>query len=329
MDMRVLVTGGSGFIGSNFIHTILHLWDGVESDDLGSKKVPIRDGGIRVLNVDKLTYASDERNLEGIENHPSYEFSQTDICDREGMSRIFDSFKPEYVIHFAAESHVDRSIESGDVFVRTNVLGTQVLLDLAREAGIRKFVHVSTDEVYGSIKEGSFDEESRLSTSSPYSASKAGSDLLALAHWKTYGTPVSITRCTNNFGPRQHREKLLPKVITILNEGGKIPIYGDGSNIRDWLYVKDHCLALVKVMEEGTSGEIYNIGAQDEKTNLEIADILIQSFGKNRGSMEFVEDRAAHDWRYSVDDTKIRSIGWEPIFSFDEGLEMTKQWYLE
>ena len=327
--MRVLVTGGSGFIGSNFIHTIFHLWGGVESHDLSSKKILCKEIGLKIMNVDKLTYASDKRNLGSLENHPSYHFSQTDITDRDEIKRIFEVFVPEFVIHFAAESHVDRSIESGDVFVRTNVLGTQVLLDLAREAGVKKFIHVSTDEVYGSIREGSFDEKSRLSTSSPYSASKAGSDLLALAHWKTYRTPISITRCTNNFGPRQHREKLLPKVITILDKGGKIPIYGDGGNIRDWLYVKDHCLAIVKVMEEGTSGAIYNIGAQDEKTNLEIADTLIQSFGKDRRSMEFVEDRAAHDWRYSVDDSKIRSLGWKPIFSFEEGLEITKQWYLE
>ena len=325
--MRMLVTGGSGFIGSNFIHTMFHLNGQIVCPDLVGHILEISTGELEILNIDKLTYAADERNLIGVEQLEGYHFLRGDISDRGSVEEAFEEFRPDFVVHFAAESHVDRSIESGDVFVRTNVLGTQVLLDVSRKFNVEKFVHVSTDEVYGSIREGSFNENAKLSTSSPYSASKAGSDLLAISHHTTYGFPVVITRCTNNYGPRQHKEKLLPKIIDLAENGEEIPIFGDGSNVRDWLYVKDHCLAILKILNEGEPGSIWNIAGRDEKSNMEVVSTVLSSLGAPRNLYKFVNDRLGHDWRYSIDDSKLRSIGWYPLIDFDEGISHTIDWY--
>tara|TARA_B100002051_G_scaffold241965_1_gene246838 strand:- start:657 stop:1643 length:987 start_codon:yes stop_codon:yes gene_type:complete len=325
--MKILVTGGYGFIGSNFIKTVFHLNGQIECKDLLNLDLDESFENLEVLNLDNLTYASNKKNLEEVGGFENYSFCQVDIADAASVEELAADFGADVVVHFAAESHVDRSIESGEVFARTNVLGTQVMLDFARRNTVKKFIHISTDEVYGSILEGSFLEEAKLVASSPYSASKAGSDLLALAHHKTYGSPVIVTRCTNNFGPCQHKEKLIPKIIHLAKNNESIPIYGDGKNVRDWIYVKDHCLAIVKLIESGKLGEIYNIGGRNELSNLEIVNHLTSALGLENLELSFVEDRAGHDWRYSVDDNKIRSIGWKPIMSFQEGLAHTVDWY--
>ena len=326
---RILVTGGSGFIGSNFVHHLLHAHAGAPA---GCCPDHARYGGasgageLRVLNVDKLTYAADPRYLQGVEKHPAYAFAQADICDPAAMERLMREFEPDAIVHFAAESHVDRSIDAGDVFVRTNVMGTQVLLDAARRHDVERFLHVSTDEVYGSIDQGSFVETSPLNPSSPYSASKAGSDLLVLAHRHTYGLPVVITRCTNNYGPRQHAEKLLPKIVTLAMQGKPLPIYGTGMNVRDWLYVKDHCAAIDLVLRRGELGEVYNIGASDERNNLAVVRDVLARLGAPESLITFVKDRPGHDWRYSLDSSKLRAMGWAPRMPFDEGLARTIEW---
>jgi dTDP-glucose 4,6-dehydratase len=302
----LLVTGGSGFIGSNFIHHVLQ-----------------GDPSANVLNVDAMTYAADPANLAGVDQAPGYAFAKADICDAERMDALVAGFTPDAIVHFAAESHVDRSIEAGDVFVRTNVLGTQVLLDVARRRDVPRFLHVSTDEVYGSRETGSFTELDGFHAASPYSASKAASDLLVLAHHRTYGLPVQITRCTNNYGPRQNPEKLLPKIITLARAGRPLPIYGDGLNVRDWLYVVDHCTAILAVMERGRAGEVYNVAARDERTNLEVARYVLKSLEKPESLITFVPDRPAHDRRYSLDDSKLRALGWAPRVPFEVGLRRT------
>ena len=327
--MRLVVTGGSGFIGSNFIHTMFHLRGAISCPDLRKHELEISKEELEILNIDNLTYASDERNLAGIDEIEGYNFLEIDIANRTAVERAFEEFRPDYVVHFAAESHVDRSIESGDIFVRTNVLGTQVLLDVSRNYGVKKFVHVSTDEVYGSIEVGSFTEEDKIVASSPYSASKAGSDLLALAHHITYDFPVVITRCTNNYGPRQHKEKLLPKIVEMAGDGQEIPIFGDGLNVRDWLYVKDHCLAILRVLEEGAPGSVWNIAGRDEKTNLEVVERVLSSLGAPPDLFKFVNDRPGHDRRYSLDDSKLRGLGWKPLIEFEEGLAHTIDWHRE
>jgi dTDP-glucose 4,6-dehydratase len=233
------------------------------------------------------------------------------------------------VVHFAAESHVDRSINDGSVFVRTNVLGTNTLLQCALETNIQKFIHVSTDEVYGSIEKGSFNEKSILNPSSPYSSSKAGSDLLALSYYTTYGLPILVTRCTNNFGPYQHPEKLIPYFINKLIKGEKVPVYGTGLNVRDWIYVEDHCSAIDFLLRSGKNGEIYNIDGGNELTNLEITKRLLQAFGYNNSMIEYVEDRKGHDFRYSLDGSKLERLGWRPQYNFDQALKQTVAWYLE
>lgn len=326
---RILVTGGAGFIGANFVHHLLHTHGGVRAvccPDHERYETNEHDAGVRVLNVDKLTYAGEKRNLRGVEHAKAYTFMQADICDATAMSRLVGDYKPDAIVHFAAESHVDRSIEAGEVFVRTNVLGTQVLLDAARRHDVSRFVHVSTDEVYGSIEHGSYKEGDRLDPSSPYAASKAASDLLVLAHRRTYGSPVLITRCTNNYGPRQHVEKLLPKVITLASEEKPIPIYGTGRNVRDWLYVKDHCAAVDLVMREGSPGEVYNIGADDERENLDVVNKVIRRLNKPTSLIEMVKDRPGHDWRYSLDSSKLRAMGWKPRTPFEAGLNDTLAW---
>ena len=309
--MRLLVTGGAGFIGSNYIHYIL-------------KKHPQWE----VTNLDKLTYAGNLDNLKDVQNEPRYRFIRGDIADRELvdglLSEGFDA-----IVNFASESHVDRSILDSLPFIETNIGGTRVLLEGARKHQIQRFVQVSTDEVYGSIDEGSFSELSPLSPSSPYAASKAAADLLCLAYWKTYRTPVIITRCTNNFGPYQFPEKLIPLSITNALEDKPIPVYGDGLNVRDWIFVVDHCAALDVIIQRGTLGEMYNIGGGNEKTNLEVINRLLELLDRPESLIQFVADRPGHDRRYALDTTKItQELGWEPAYSFEEALSDTVNWYL-
>ena len=308
--MRLLVTGGCGFIGSNFIHCMLN-------------KYP----NYQIVNLDKLTYAGNPTNLKDIEDNPNYSFVRGDICDSRVVNEVMKEI--DCVVHFAAESHVDRSIEDGSVFVITNVLGTNTLLQSALAHNIKKFIHISTDEVYGSIKEGSFTETDNLNPSSPYSSSKAGSDLLAMSYYTTYGLPVCITRCTNNFGPYQYPEKLIPFFISRLMEGKKAPVYGTGLNIRDWIYVEDHCSAVDFVLHNGSNGEIYNIDGGNELTNLEITYRLLKMLGKDESSIEYVEDRKGHDFRYSLDGGKLDKMGWQPEYDFNTALEQTVKWYVE
>jgi dTDP-glucose 4,6-dehydratase len=305
----LLVTGGSGFIGSNFIRYFID-----------------RHPGVDVVNLDKLTYAGNPDNLKDIEDNSQYRFIKGDICDPAVVRTAMK--KADMVVHFAAESHVDRSIRDGSVFVRTNVLGTHTLLQAAHDSGIKKFVHVSTDEVYGSVLKGSFREKDILSPSSPYSASKAGSDLLALSYCRTHGLPVVVTRCTNNYGPYQFPEKLIPLFITNLMQGKKVPVYGNGKNVRDWIYVLDHCRALDFVLENGEPGEVYNIGGGVEKTNTQITGMILKLLGAGRDMIEHVADRPGHDLRYSLDSTKLRDMGWRPEHDFGRALEQTVQWYI-
>jgi dTDP-glucose 4,6-dehydratase len=308
--MKILVTGGAGFIGSNFIGLVVR-----ERADW------------EITNLDKLTYCGNLENLKDVEKKGRYSFKHGDISDR----RLVDGLLAEgfdAIINFAAESHVDRSILDASPFVRTNIEGVMVLLEGARKYQIKKFIQVSTDEVYGSIDKGSFTELSNLSPGSPYSASKASADLLALSYWNTHKTPVVITRCTNNYGPYQFPEKLIPLAISNLLEGKKVPIYGDGLNVRDWIYVEDHCRALLTVLETGMPGAVYNIAGGCEKTNLEIVRSLLGLLGKKEDMMHFVVDRPGHDRRYSLDDSKIRKeLGWKPLHNYGRAMELTVNWY--
>ena len=281
----------------------------------------------QIINFDKLTYAGNLANLKDLESNVNYSFVKGDICDPVAVNEVMK--KVDTIVHFAAESHVDRSIEDGSVFVKTNVLGTNTLLQSALANNMKKFIHISTDEVYGSIKEGSFTEKDNLNPSSPYSSSKAGSDLLALSYFTTHGLPVCVTRCTNNFGPYQYPEKLIPFFISRLMEGKKVPVYGTGLNIRDWIYVEDHCSAVDFVLHTGKSGEIYNVDGGNELTNLEITYRLIKILGKDESLIEYVEDRKGHDFRYSLDGTKLEKMGWKPTYDFDTALEQTVKWYVE
>lgn len=310
--MKILVTGGLGFIGSNFVRMML-----ADHPDCA------------IVNLDLITYAGNPENLRDIQHNPRYTFIQGDICDGGLVDDILTQYQIDAIVHCAAESHVDRSITDASVFVRTNVLGTHVLLEGALKNGISRFIHVSTDEVYGSIVEGSFAETDNLHPSSPYSASKAGSDLLARSYWITHGLPVIITRCTNNFGPYQYPEKLIPLFATNLLDGKKVPVYGTGQNVRDWIYVLDHCRAIDFLLTHGMPGEIYNIGSGYEKTNLEITFSLLNHAGKDESMIEYVRDRPGHDWRYSLDTSKIRAMGWRPAFDFETAMEKTVAWYAE
>lgn len=310
--MKILVTGGAGFIGSNFIHYQLENYDA------------------QIINVDRLSYAGNLDNLKDIDTNPNYEFHQLDICDREEIDHLMYQ-GIDYIVNFAAESHVDRSIEDPSVFVKTNVEGTQNLLDLALKFGVEKFVQISTDEVYGSLGEkGKFTEESPLNPSSPYSASKAAADLLVSSYAKTYNLPVNITRCSNNFGPYQYPEKLIPLFIINALHDKKLPLYGDGSNVRDWIYVKDHCRAVDLVMRRGKAGEIYNIGANNEKSNREITKKILSLLSKSELLIKHVEDRKGHDYRYAVDSSKIKEkLGWEAEYDFEKAMGTTLNWYLD
>ena len=312
-SLRLLVTGGTGFIGSNFIKYILN-------------KYP----NYRVINLDLLTYAGNLENLKEVQDNPNYKFVKGDICDGELADQLVKDC--ETIVHFAAESHVDRSILDPAAFVKTNVLGTQVLLEAARRQGLKRFHHVSTDEIYGSLSEDDlpFNEKTAYDPRSPYSASKAGSDHLVRAYWHTYGLPITISNCTNNFGPYQFPEKFIPLFITNLIEGKKVPLYGDGLNKRDWLYVEDHCEALDLILHQGKIGETYCLGGGCEKTNIEVARQLVRLLGYGDEMILLVKDRPGHDRRYAVDFSKIKQeFGWQPKTNFEEGLAATVKWYQE
>lgn len=311
-NLRLLVTGGCGFIGSNFIRYML-------------KNHPYE-----IINLDKLTYCGNLENLKDIESDKRYTFIKGDIADRETVEEVFDK-RIDIVVNFAAESHVDRSIVDPSQFMKTNVFGTYTLLEVSRKKGIGKYIQISTDEVYGSLgEEGKFTEDTPLSPSSPYSASKASADLLVMAYYKTYGLPVIITRCSNNYGPYQFPEKLIPLVITNALEGKELPIYGDGKNVRDWIHVLDHARAIDLIIHKGKIGEIYNIGADNERTNLDIVKMLLDILGKPYSLIRFVKDRPGHDRRYAIDATKIkRELGFKTEIEFRKGLEDTVRWYVE
>jgi len=310
--MKLLVTGGAGFIGSNFIRHMLDTHPDYS-----------------IVNLDSLTYAGNLNNLKGYDTCPHYTFIRGDICDPTLVNTVMEKHGIDTVVHFAAESHVDRSITDASVFVKTNVLGTHTLLEAAKGKNIHRFIHISTDEVYGSRREGSFRETDNLSPSSPYSSSKAGSDLLALSYHTTFNLPVIVTRCTNNFGPFQFPEKLIPLFITNLIDGKKVPIYGSGKNVRDWIHVQDHCHAIDFLLKKGNSGEIYNIGGKNEKTNIEITEKILKLLKKDDSMVEYVQDRPGHDFRYSLDSSKLRTLGWKPSHSFEEGLIDTVSWYAQ
>ncbi|MFJ6511974.1 dTDP-glucose 4,6-dehydratase [Streptomyces sp. NPDC091406] len=310
---EVLVTGGAGFIGSHYVRTLLG---------------PAGPGDVTVTVLDKLTYAGNPENLREVRDDPRFSFVQGDICDEPLVARLTE--RARHIVHFAAESHVDRSILGSAAFVRTNVLGTQVLLDAALRAGSRTFVHVSTDEVYGSIDEGSWSEDHPLDPTSPYSASKASSDLLALSYHRTHGLDVRVTRCSNNYGHHHFPEKVIPLFVTNLLDGLTVPLYGDGGNIRDWLHIDDHVRGIELVRTAGRPGEVYNIGGGTELTNLELLKLLLAECGAGWERVEYVTDRKGHDRRYSVDWTKIRTeLGYQPEKDFAKGLAETISWYRE
>ncbi|WP_151733833.1 dTDP-glucose 4,6-dehydratase [Paenibacillus tengchongensis] len=311
--MKLLVTGGAGFIGSNFVIYMLQ-----------------QHPDYQIVNVDALTYAGNLENLKSVENHPNYTFVKANITDVAAMDELIGQ-GVDVVVNFAAESHVDRSILEPDVFVKTNVLGTQVLLDAAKKYSVTKFVQVSTDEVYGTLgATGLFTEETPLTPNSPYSASKAGGDLLVRAYHETFGLPVNITRCSNNYGPYQFPEKLIPLMISRALNDGALPVYGDGLNIRDWLYVEDHCSAIDLVIHNGVIGEVYNIGGNNERTNVHIVKTILQELGKPESLITYVQDRPGHDRRYGIDPTKItRELGWKPKHTFETGIKETIRWYLD
>jgi dTDP-glucose 4,6-dehydratase len=305
--MRLFVTGAAGFIGSNYVRHVLG-----STDD-------------HVTVFDALTYAGNLDNLAGLDDDPRFTFVKGNITDRDAVSTAMAGH--DAVVHFAAESHVDRSIASPDEFVHTNCDGTNVMCDVARQVGVDRFLHISTDEVYGSIEEGSFTETDPLSPRSPYSASKAGSDLIALSYHSTYGLPVLVTRSSNNFGPYQFPEKVIPLFVTNLLQGRKVPLYGDGMNVRDWCYVEDNCIGVDLVLRQGAVGEIYNIGAGNEVPNRFLTDSILELLGHDESMIDYVEDRLGHDRRYSIDISKVRALGWAPKREFREALEQTVAWY--
>ena len=311
---NILLTGGAGFIGSNFINYILD-----EHNDYN------------IVNLDKLTYAGNLENLVTSEGKKNYRFVKGDITNAELVNSLFQKYDINYVINFAAESHVDRSILDSEIFFRSNVLGTNVLLEAARKFNVEKFVQISTDEVYGSLgTEGLFTEDTPIHPNSPYSASKASADMMAMAFYHTYGLPVVITRCSNNYGPFQFPEKLIPLMIINSLNGKKLPVYGDGMNIRDWIYVIDHNKAIERVFEKGMIGEVYNIGASTEMPNIEIIKLILNKLGKSEDMIDFVKDRPGHDRRYAIDSSKIKNeLGWEPLFSFEEAISKTIEWYID
>lgn len=315
--MKIIVTGGAGFIGSNFVYYLLQH----HPED-------------QVICFDALTYAGNLETLADAMQNKNFNFEKVDIADRDTVYALFEKYAPDVVVNFAAESHVDRSITDPAIFLQTNVLGTQVLLDACRKYGIQRFHQVSTDEVYGDLPldrpELFFTEDTPLHTSSPYSASKASADLLVQAYYRTYQLPISISRCSNNYGPYHFPEKLIPLVIANVLNDKPIPVYGTGDNVRDWLYVEDHCSAIDLIIRNGKVGEIYNIGGHNEKTNLEVVQTIIHSLGKSEELITFVKDRAGHDRRYAIDPTKIHNeLGWLPETKFEDGIAKTITWYLE
>ncbi|KAA0548352.1 dTDP-glucose 4,6-dehydratase [Bacillus sp. BGMRC 2118] len=312
--MKLLVTGGAGFIGSNFVRYMV-------------KKYP----NYHIFNLDALTYAGNLENLKDIENESNYTFVKGDITDRTFIMDLFKEHNFDYVLNFAAESHVDRSITNPEVFVETNIQGTLALLDASKEINVKKYLQVSTDEVYGTLGEtGLFSEETPLAPNSPYSASKAGSDFLVRAYNETYGLPVNITRCSNNYGPFHFPEKLIPLMIINALKDKELPVYGDGLNIRDWLHVEDHCQAIDLVLHKGKDGEVYNVGGNNERTNIDIVKTILNQLGKPESLIKYVEDRPGHDRRYGIDATKLRTeLGWEPKYTFETGIKQTIEWYLE
>ena len=315
--MKIVVTGGAGFIGSNFIFYML-------------EKHP----SYRIICLDKLTYAGNLNTLKHIMNKDSFRFVKADICDRNAVDKLFEEEKPDIVVNFAAESHVDRSIENPGVFLQTNIIGTQTLMDACRKYGIMRYHQVSTDEVYGDLPldrpDMFFTEKTPIHTSSPYSASKASADLLALAYHRTYGLPVTISRCSNNYGPYQFPEKLIPLMIVNALNDKPLPVYGKGENVRDWLYVEDHCKAIDLIIHNGRNGEVYNIGGHNEMRNIDIVKLICKELGKPESLITFVTDRKGHDMRYAIDPTKIQTeLGWLPETKFAYGIKKTIRWYLD
>lgn len=317
MLMKIIVTGGAGFIGSNFIFYMLQQHPEAE-----------------LICLDKLTYAGNLSTLAPVMEHPHFQFQKMDICDRKSLYNLFEEEHPHMVVNFAAESHVDRSISDPEIFLQTNIIGTSVLMDACRKYGIKRFHQVSTDEVYGDLPldrpDLLFAETSPLNPSSPYSSSKAGADLLVLAYHRTYGLPVTISRCSNNYGPYQFPEKLIPLMIINALQDKPLPVYGDGKNVRDWLYVEDHCRAIDLILQKGQTGEIYNVGGHNEMQNLHIVKLICKELGRPESLVTYVKDRKGHDRRYAIDPTKIHNeLGWLPKTKFADGIKKTIKWYLE
>lgn len=315
--MKIIVTGGAGFIGGNFVHYML-------------KEHP----EYQIICLDKLTYAGNMETLEPVMDNPNFTFVKADIADRDAVYALFEKEKPDVVVNFAAESHVDRSITDPGIFLQTNIIGTGVLLDACRIYGIKRYHQVSTDEVYGDLPldrpDLFFTEETPLHTSSPYSASKASADLLVMAYHRTYGLPTTISRCSNNYGPYHFPEKLIPLMIANALNDKPLPVYGKGENVRDWLYVDDHCRAIDMIIHKGRVGEVYNIGGHNERTNLQVVKTVLKELGKSEDLITYVTDRPGHDRRYAIDPAKIHAeLGWEPLTLFDEGIKKTVKWYLE
>ncbi|CAM4338001.1 dTDP-glucose 4,6-dehydratase [Bacillus sp. GX] len=310
--MNILVTGGAGFIGSNFIHYMLRAYE-----------------TYRIINYDALTYSGNLENLHSVDPDSRYSFIKGDIQNRELVEYVIQRYEVQAIVNFAAESHVDRSIENPIPFYNTNVIGTVILLELVKKYPHIKLVQVSTDEVYGSLgDEGKFTEQTPLDPSSPYSSSKASADMIALSYYKTYQLPIIVTRCSNNYGPYQYPEKLIPLMITNALEGKKLPLYGDGLNIRDWLHVNDHCSAIDVVLHKGNFGEVYNIGGNNEKANIDVVEQIMSLLGKTKQDLRFVADRLGHDRRYAIDATKMKEeLGWGPQYTFEQGLQETVKWY--
>ncbi len=314
--MKILVTGGAGFIGSNFVHHMV-------------KKYP----EYEIVNLDLLTYAGNLESLRDIENEPNYKFVRGDIADRPFIMQLFEKERFDIVVNFAAESHVDRSITDPGIFVQTNVMGTQVLLDASKAYGVKRYHQVSTDEVYGDLPldrpDLFFTETTPLHTSSPYSSSKASADLFVLAYYRTFGLPVTISRCSNNYGPYHFPEKLIPLMIIRALDDEKLPVYGKGENVRDWLHVEDHCAAIDLIIHNGRVGEVYNVGGHNERTNLEVVKTILKALGKPESLINYVTDRPGHDLRYAIDPTKLETeLGWKPQYNFDTGIAQTIEWYL-
>ncbi|WP_163468322.1 dTDP-glucose 4,6-dehydratase [Fusobacterium sp. IOR10] len=315
--MKIIVTGGAGFIGGNFVHYMLKKYN-----------------NYKIICLDKLTYAGNLATLESVMSNDNFKFVQGDIADRSFIYNLFQEEKPDIIVNFAAESHVDRSIEDPEIFLKTNILGTGVLLDACKKYGIKRYHQVSTDEVYGDLPldrtDLFFTEETPIHTSSPYSASKASADLLVQSYYRTFKVPVTISRCSNNYGPYHFPEKLIPLIIANALNDKNLPVYGKGENVRDWLYVQDHCIGIDKIIHNGKIGEVYNIGGHNEKTNLEVVKTILKELGKSEDLIKYVTDRPGHDMRYAIDPTKIKNeLNWEPETSFNEGIKKTIKWYLD